>query len=124
MRTGRASHFTSELATYATCTCTFLLVLAHCPCNNSTRVVPWPALPDCTVDVCIGQAVFADFDLDGKLDLLLPACFDPKCANSSLLQVGLEKLWNWEETKDIWAVMSLELGTFRSVVAPFQGHGM
>jgi len=77
-------------------------------------VVPWPQLgPGCEVDTCIGQAIFADFDLDGQLNLLLPVCFDPVCSNSSLVQVSLTKLWHWDTAKDQWAIMSLELGQFR-----------
>lgn len=33
----------------------------------------------------IGQSTFLDIDLDGKMDHLVPVCFDTSCANSSIL---------------------------------------
>ena len=33
--------------------------------------VPWPEIDGCTIDQCIGQARFANFDLDGLLDMIL-----------------------------------------------------
>lgn len=71
--------------------------------------VPWPKLPNCSPDQCIGQAVFTDFDLTGNLYMILPVCFDPLCSNSSMYLVRLSSLaechssWNWTP-------MSLELG--------------
>lgn len=76
--------------------------------------VSWPSLGDgCDVDQCLGQTSFADFDLDGHLNLLLPICFDPLCSNSSLVQVSVANLWKWEEGVHHWTAMSLELGPFR-----------
>jgi integrin alpha FG-GAP repeat containing protein 1 len=82
---------------------------------NFHSVVPWPDFgpgTGCTVDKCIGQAIFADCNLDGKLDLLLPICFDPLCSNSSLMQTSLEAMWHQGEHMQ-WNTMSLELGPFR-----------
>lgn len=44
------------------------------------------AYPDgCSnVDKCVGQAVFADFDLDGTLDVLIPTCMDEQCEGSRI----------------------------------------
>lgn len=76
-------------------------------------LVPWPELgAACTVDQCIGQAVFADFNLDGRLDLLLPVCGDPQCRNSTLVQVVLSRLWHQGE-QVAWQGMTLDLGPYR-----------
>ena len=41
------------------------------------------ALPEkCGDDCLVGQLAFADFDLDGKLDLLFPVCLDKECMES------------------------------------------
>jgi len=84
--------------------------------------VAWPAVQgDCTVDKCVGQAVFTDFDLDGQLDMLLPLCFDLDCLNSSLYLVPVSELWAAAAgglnttTPWNWEPMSLELGEMRFV---------
>lgn len=76
------------------------------------KVVAWPDITACTVDECVGQAVFTDFDLDGRLDMLLPVCFDPLCANSSLYLVPLTDLWT-SNGSWTWTPMSLDLGQYR-----------
>lgn len=80
--------------------------------------IPWPKEAvggECTVDQCVGQAVFADFDLSGTLDLIIPMCFDPKCSNSSIYLINSTKLWDLPETGSTWSwvPMSLDLGNFR-----------
>jgi len=74
--------------------------------------IPWPSLPNCDPDQCIGQAVFADFDLTGALDMILPVCFDPKCSNSSMYLIPLTSLYSCPKTWN-WKPMSLELGEHR-----------
>jgi len=80
--------------------------------------IPWPkeaVSGECTVDQCVGQAVFADFDLSGTLDLIIPMCFDPKCSNSSIYLINTTKLWDLPPTGSTWSwvPMSLDLGNFR-----------
>ena len=58
------------------------------------------------------QAVFADFNLEGELDLVLPVCFDPSCSDSSLLQHTVKEVWE-KGAKLEWKVMSLDLGGLR-----------
>ena len=60
----------------------------------------------------IFQVVFADFNLEGELDLVLPVCFDPLCTNSSLLQHTVKELWE-KGAKMEWKIMSLDLGGLR-----------
>lgn len=80
-------------------------------------LVPWPTLLEgCSVDQCVGQAVFADFNLEGELDLVLPVCFDPSCSNSSLLQHTVKEVWE-KGAKLEWKVMSLDLGGLRFLPA-------
>ena len=80
----------------------------------------WPpgvgggTVASCPVDTCVGQAVFADFDLNGQLDLILPVCFDIDCKNSSMYlvpvnELGAAKSWRW-------APMSLDLGKLTFLV--------
>ncbi len=38
----------------------------------------------CSVDLCVGQIVFADYDLSGELDLIVPMCFDTLCKTSKM----------------------------------------
>ena len=42
-------------------------------------------LPEkCGDDCKVGQLAFADFDLDGKLDVLFPLCLDSECVESQI----------------------------------------
>jgi len=76
-------------------------------------LVPWPDLLEgCTADQCVGQAVFADFNLEGELDIVLPVCFDPTCSNSSLLQHSVKEVWE-KGAKLEWKAMSLDLEGLR-----------
>ena len=53
----------------------------------------------CTADVlsdCIGHVVFADFDLNGRIDLLFPACQN-NCEESLLYFTTLESLWHMKK---------------------------
>jgi integrin alpha FG-GAP repeat containing protein 1 len=56
---------------------------------------------------CIGQSIFSDFDLDGKLDMIFPACADD-CKTSTLYWATLEELWK-KKTKDTFLSVPLEL---------------
>ncbi|XP_071746337.1 LOW QUALITY PROTEIN: T-cell immunomodulatory protein [Lepeophtheirus salmonis] len=40
----------------------------------------------------IGQASFADFNLDGSLDIIVPVCYDKECLNGTILMGPLSKL--------------------------------
>ena len=74
--------------------------------------VPWPnevTSGSCTVDECVGQAVFADFDLSGTLDLILPICFDTLCKSSNMFLIPLSELWT--ATGWTWVPMSMDLGS-------------
>ena len=43
----------------------------------------------------VGQLAFADFDLDGQLDLIFPVCHDGKdCANSTIYFCSTNDLWH------------------------------
>jgi len=42
-------------------------------------------LPDGNYDQHVGQTLFLDIELKGKMNYLLPICFDKKCTNSSIL---------------------------------------
>ena len=76
--------------------------------------VPWPnevTAGSCSVDGCVGQAVFADFDLTGNLDLILPVCFDLMCQSSNMFLVPFSELWT--ATAWTWVPMSMDLGSLR-----------
>ena len=62
------------------------------------------------------QVVFADFNLEGELDLVLPVCFDPTCTNSSMLQHTVKEVWQKGDKLE-WKIMSLDLGGLRFVAA-------
>ncbi len=64
----------------------------------------------CTVDLCVGQAVFTDFDLNGQLDLILPVCFDTACRNSSMYLIPVTELGTAAGGTWRWTPMSLDLG--------------
>jgi len=79
--------------------------------------IPWPkeaVSGECNVGQCVGQAVFADFDLSGTLDLIIPMCFDPLCSNSSIYLINTTKLWEMPATGSTWSwiPMSLDLKGF------------
>ena len=59
----------------------------------------------------VGQLAFADFDLDGQLDLVLPICDDVKCANSTLYFATVRDLWNAKEddNQDLFKPMTVDL---------------
>lgn len=42
--------------------------------------------------ILVGQSVITDLDMDGKLDHLVPVCFDSTCSNSTILIY--KKSWN------------------------------
>jgi len=49
--------------------------------------IPWPGKH-------VGQAAFADFDLDGKLDVLIPTCESEDCKEGNkMFFASLVKLW-------------------------------
>ena len=56
--------------------------------------------------------VFADFNLAGELDLVLPVCFDRLCSNSSMLQHTVKEVWEKGDKLE-WKIMSLYLGDYR-----------
>lgn len=62
------------------------------------RTVPYPSheCGDASSGDCIGQAVFADFDLDGRLDVVFPACVAKDCADSRMYFATMEHLWSGE----------------------------
>jgi hypothetical protein len=62
----------------------------------------------CPVDQCVGQAVFADFDLNGLLDFILPVCFDISCQNSSMYLVPVNELSGTKFWR--WTPMTIDLG--------------
>ena len=47
---------------------------------------------------CLGQSVFGDFDLDGRLDMVFPVCQDG-CKTGSLYWSPLANLWKQEDKK-------------------------
>ncbi len=51
--------------------------------------------------------MFADFDLTGTLDLIVPICFDPECKNSYMFFMNLTDLWTAKSWT--WRPMSLDL---------------
>ena len=59
--------------------------------------------------------MFADFNLEGELDIVLPVCFDPTCSNSSLLQHSVKEVWE-KGAKLEWKAMSLDLEGLRFVI--------
>ena len=69
------------------------------------------------------QVVFADFNLEGDLDLVLPVCFDPLCSNSSLLQHKVKEVWEKGDKLE-WKIMSLDLGDFRCTSTISRGIGL
>jgi len=74
--------------------------------------VPWPSEiseDGCTVDQCVGQIVFADFDLSGTMDLAVPMCFDTLCKSSNMFLIQMSDLW--AATAWNWVPMSLDLGS-------------
>lgn len=68
-------------------------------------LIPWPDLPSCDVNQCIGQPAYLDFYLSGNLQMVLPVCFDPKCQESKLYFVEASDLnkcprsWDWKPMK-------------------------
>ena len=66
--------------------------------------------------------MFADFNLEGELDLVLPVCFDPTCSNSSLLQHTVKEVWEKGAQLE-WKVMSLDLGGLRFCCYLFRSFG-
>ena len=56
--------------------------------------------------------MFADFNLAGELDLVLPVCFDRLCSNSSMLQHTVKEVWEKGDKLE-WKIMSLYLGDYR-----------
>ena len=59
----------------------------------------------------LGQFAFADFDLDGKLDVLFPLCFDgPTCTNSTIWFAKVKDMWESEEsTNSVFKQMTVDL---------------
>ncbi len=57
---------------------------------------------------CIGQAVFADFDLDGRLDVIFPACVDG-CKKSTLFYSAVGDLWESNKKADVFKPIPLDL---------------
>ena len=55
---------------------------------------------------CLGQSVFGDFDLDGRLDMVFPVCQDG-CKTGSLYWSPLAQLWRAD--KSPFLVIPLEL---------------
>lgn len=70
---------------------------------------------DCSKNSClVGQLAFADFDLDGNLDLVLPICHDGKtCANSSLYFATVLDIFHGKNSQDIFKLMTVDLRNFR-----------
>ncbi len=58
---------------------------------------------------CIGQSVFADFDLDGRMDMIFPACLDGGCQTSTLFYSPVEDLWNAPEENSVFLTIPLDL---------------
>jgi len=61
----------------------------------------------CSVDKCVGQIAFADFDLSGTLDLIVPMCYDPECKISIMFLVPLNELWEADTWR--WEPVSMDL---------------
>lgn len=57
------------------------------------KSVPFPKC-DASKGTCIGQSVFADFDLDGRLDMIFPVCYEAECRTSTLHFATLDDLWS------------------------------
>ena len=57
----------------------------------------------------VGQLAFADFDLDGQLDLIFPVCHDgTTCANSTIYFSSASKLMQvsyWFLRYRLWALL-------------------
>lgn len=65
-------------------------------------------------NIHIGQTVFQDFELEGKLDLLVPICFDSSCTNSTVFVYSDEK-WhnlkiNFHDGSNLWTIPDPKLG--------------
>ena len=63
----------------------------------------------------VGQLAFADFDLDGKLDLIFPICHDgPPCSNSTLYFASASDLWNSPKNDEtIFKPMTIDIKNLR-----------
>lgn len=64
----------------------------------------------------IGQLAFADFNLDGELDLLFPVCHDGKdeCVNTTIYFASTLKLWlAQEDDQHVFEAMTVDLRTKR-----------
>nr|XP_023030132.1 T-cell immunomodulatory protein isoform X1 [Leptinotarsa decemlineata]XP_023030133.1 T-cell immunomodulatory protein isoform X2 [Leptinotarsa decemlineata]XP_023030134.1 T-cell immunomodulatory protein isoform X3 [Leptinotarsa decemlineata] len=59
------------------------------------RTIPHPVNPIKSEEaVIIGQSLFIDIELLGRMDLITPVCFDEKCKNSALMLYSkLEQRW-------------------------------
>jgi len=61
----------------------------------------------------VGQLAFADFDLDGQLDLIFPVCHDgTECANSTIYFSTAKELWKADDTFNFTA-MTVDLRAYR-----------
>ncbi|XP_059091742.1 T-cell immunomodulatory protein-like isoform X2 [Tigriopus californicus] len=74
------------------------------------KSVPLPAC-DTSKGTCIGQSVFADFDLDGRLDMIFPVCYDAECRTSTLHFATLDALWSG--TRQDFLVIPTTLGQWK-----------
>ena len=61
------------------------------------KTVPYPtsACSDSNRGDCVGQAAFADFDLDGSIDVVVPVCVDDPdaCSDGGIFFASLKSLW-------------------------------
>ncbi|KAF5307985.1 hypothetical protein FQR65_LT06553 [Abscondita terminalis] len=68
---------------------------------NTSKKIPHP--PKAQI---VGQSVFIDVELQGRMDLVTPVCYDETCRNSSLLVYYQDKWYDLEidfkEANNVW----------------------
>ena len=69
----------------------------------------------CTSGKCkIGQFAFADFNLDGKLDVIVPICPDSQCSDSKIFFATMEDLLKKSSVEQhVFKEMTIDLRTHR-----------
>ncbi|KAK1124616.1 hypothetical protein K0M31_005990 [Melipona bicolor] len=55
------------------------------------RLIKFPAGVSKNLNVVLGQTLYLDVELTGKMDLLLPLCFDKACTNSTIMMYSKDK---------------------------------
>jgi len=80
---------------------------------KNVKTISYPM--NCTTKKCeIGQFAFADFNLDGKLDVVIPICpdGDSQCSDSKIFFATIENLWK-KPSVDAFKEMTIDLRTHR-----------